>query len=69
MDKLLTVGQTAKILHTSPQTVRRWSEEGVLPTALLFPHGRRLFNPEDVQATLKKFQEAAEVRNGARTGS
>ena len=45
---LLTVGQVARILHIHPNTVRRWSNKGVLKAYRISERGDRRFKKEDV---------------------
>lgn len=45
---LLTVGQAAKLLHMHPNTVRRWSNKGILKSYRTSKRGDRRFKKEDV---------------------
>ena len=45
---LLTVGQVARILHVHPNTVRRWSNKGILESYRISDRGDRRFRKEDV---------------------
>jgi len=45
---LLTVGQVARILHIHPNTVRRWSNRGILKAYRISNRGDRRFRKEDV---------------------
>ncbi len=45
---LLTVGQVAKILYIHPNTVRRWSNRGILTAYRISKRGDRRFKKEDV---------------------
>ena len=45
---LLTVGQVARLLHIHPNTVRRWSNKGILESYRISKRGDRRFKKEDV---------------------
>jgi excisionase family DNA binding protein len=45
---LLTVGQVSKILHIHPNTVRRWSNSGILTAYRISKRGDRRFKKEEV---------------------
>jgi len=45
---LLTVGQVARLLHIHPNTVRRWSNKGILEAYRITKRGDRRFRKEDV---------------------
>ena len=45
---LLRVGQVARLLHIHPNTVRRWSNKGILKSYCICGRGDRRFKKEDV---------------------
>ena len=47
-NELLTVGQVARLLHIHPNTVRRWSNKGILESYRISKRGDRRFNKKDV---------------------
>lgn len=47
--RLLTVAQAAERLGVSPQTVRRWADEGLIPMART-PTGHRRFDADHIEA-------------------
>ena len=47
-NELLTVGQVARLLHIHPNTVRRWSNKGILESYRISKRGDRRFRKEDV---------------------
>lgn len=51
---LLSTGDVARLLNVHPNTVRRWSRNGILKTYRLGPRGDRRFMNEDVQKMLEK---------------
>jgi excisionase family DNA binding protein len=48
----LTLGHAAKFLGVAPNTVRKWSDQGRLPT-LITPGGHRRFREQDLEAFIK----------------
>lgn len=50
---LLTVRQTAEYLNVHPNTVRRWSQQGVLNSFRIGPRGDRRFLLADVESLLQ----------------
>jgi excisionase family DNA binding protein len=53
-NSLMTVAEVARILHVHPNTVRIWSNSGVLPGFRVGPRGDRRFRRKEVIAFLKK---------------
>jgi excisionase family DNA binding protein len=53
--RLLTVAQAAERLGISPQTVRRWADEGLIPMART-PTGHRRFDPDQIEAVAAEMQ-------------
>ena len=51
---LLTAGEAASLLNVHINTVRRWSNLGVLPSFRIGPRGDRRFRKEDVAKFLPK---------------
>ncbi len=49
---LLTVGQVARLLHMHPNTVRRWSNKGILESYRICDRGDRRFRKEDIDLLL-----------------
>lgn len=47
-NELITVGQVARLLHIHPNTVRRWSNKGILKSYRISKRGDRRFKKEDV---------------------
>lgn len=45
---MLTTGQVARLLHIHPNTVRRWSNRGILISYRISKRGDRRFRREDV---------------------
>ena len=47
-NELMTVGQVARLLYIHPNTVRRWSNKGILKSYRISKRGDRRFKKEDV---------------------
>ena len=48
IDPMLTTGEVAQLLHVHINTVRRWSNQGVLKTYRIGARGDRRFRREDI---------------------
>lgn len=64
--RMMSTRETSEFLHVHPNTVRRWSDSGLLPTCWIGPHHRRRFKIEDIQAFLQRedlssIQQAADL--------
>lgn len=53
-DALLTAAQAAELLNVHTNTVRRWSNNGILETYYVGPRGDRRFRRRDVDKLLLK---------------
>ena len=64
--ELLTVSQVAKILNVHPNTVRRWSEQGILKSFRVGPRADRRFYYSDVVGIMqtKAPEPTSPVSNG-----
>ncbi|MBA7635469.1 hypothetical protein ES703_43073 [subsurface metagenome] len=51
---MLTVGDVAQLLGLHPNTVRRWSQKGILKSCRINPRGDRRFRREDVDSLVKE---------------
>jgi excisionase family DNA binding protein len=51
---LLTIGETSQLLHIHRNTLRRWSDQGIISVYRIGPRGDRRFKSEDVEALFKK---------------
>ncbi len=51
--ELLTVGQAARSLGVHPNTVRKWSNQGLLQPYRVGPRGDRRFRRSDVERLLE----------------
>lgn len=50
--KMLTVAEVSQLLHVHPNTVRTWSDNGLLKAYRLGHRGDRRFKPEDIDRLL-----------------
>jgi len=53
-DSLLTAGEAANLLHVHINTVRNWSNLGILPSFRIGPRGDRRFRKRDLMTFLLK---------------
>ena len=56
--RLLTVTQAAERIGVSPQTVRRWADEGLIPVART-PTGHRRFDADQIEAVVAAMTPAS----------
>ena len=54
IDSLLTVSEAASLLHIHINTIRRWSNLGILPSFRVGPRSDRRFRKEDILTFLKR---------------
>jgi len=45
---MITTAEAAQLLHMHVNTVRRWSDKGVIESYRIGPRGDRRFIPEDI---------------------
>jgi excisionase family DNA binding protein len=62
---MLTVREVAELLHIHANTVRRWSDRGVLRSFRIARRGDRRFRREDVARFLAELNDS-EIRNDSR---
>jgi putative resolvase len=61
-DGMLTVKQVAKLLNVHPNTLRRWTKDGRIPSYRISPRGDRRFKQEEIARFLAELN--AEAGNG-----
>lgn len=52
MSTMLTVREVSRLLHVHSNTLRRWSDQGVIKAYRIGPRGDRRFRPEDIAVLL-----------------
>ena len=58
---MLTVREVSQLLHVHSNTLRRWSDQGVLRAYRIGPRGDRRFKPEDIAVLLLEQTREAPV--------
>ncbi len=56
---VFTTGEVARILHVHINTVRRWSNEGILRTYRIGPRGDRRYSRETIDKFLEELNANA----------
>ena len=64
IDPMLTVSEVARLLSVHINTVRRWSNQGILNAYRVGSRGDRRFRQEDVASFLSQESKIAEVKRG-----
>ena len=59
MNKLLSIGQTARLLGVSIDTLRRWDSTGHLRSIRSGPKGHRFYNKSDIDQYLQHIEITA----------
>jgi len=54
VDNMLTVSETANLLHIHPNTLRRWTDKGLIRSYAINPRGDRRFSPRDINQFLSE---------------
>jgi len=60
IDTMLTVSDVANLLNVHINTVRRWSNQGILKAYRIGSRGDRRFRQEDVASFLSEQKEGSE---------
>jgi len=63
IDPMLTVSDVARLLSVHINTVRRWSNQGILKAYRVGSRGDRRFRQEDITSFLSQESKIAEVKN------
>ncbi len=62
IDPMLTVSDIARLLNVHINTVRRWSNQGILKAYRVGSRGDRRFRQEDITSFLSQEAKIGEVR-------
>ena len=52
MSSMLTVREVSQLLHVHSNTLRRWSDQGIIKAYRIGPRGDRRFRAEDIAVLL-----------------
>ena len=52
--RMVTVGEASQILHVHPNTLRKWSDQGLIPSYRIGQRRDRRFAVEDLLAFLER---------------
>ncbi len=52
MGSMLTVREVSQLLHVHSNTLRRWSDQGIIKAYRIGPRGDRRFRAEDIAVLL-----------------
>ena len=64
LDAMLTISEVAELLNVHINTVRRWSNQGILKTYRIGSRGDRRFRQEDITSFLLEESIDTEVEQG-----
>ena len=64
IDPMLTISDVARLLNVHINTVRRWSNQGILRVYRVGSRGDRRFRQEDIVSFLSQESKIAEIRKG-----
>ena len=51
-DSMMTISEASKILHVHPNTLRRWSDKGIIKSYCITHRGDRRFMARDIDQFL-----------------
>ena len=64
LDPMLTVSDVARLLSVHINTVRRWSNQGILKAYRVSSRGDRRFRQDDITSFLSQESKITEVKKG-----
>jgi excisionase family DNA binding protein len=68
MSNMLTVREVAQLLHVHPNTLRRWSNKGIIRAYRITPRGDRRFKREEIDRFLAELNGHGDARQEAESG-
>lgn len=54
---MLTIKEASKILNVHPNTLRRWSDNGIIKSSRIGPRADRRFRQDEIKRFLTQFRE------------
>lgn len=54
-EKMLTVAEVTELIHIHPNTLRRWSEQGLITAYRINSRGDRRYKKSDIENFLNEF--------------
>jgi excisionase family DNA binding protein len=54
-EKMLTVAEVTELIHIHPNTLRRWSEQGLITAYRINSRGDRRYKKSDIEHFLNEF--------------
>ena len=61
MKPMMSVREVAQLLHIHPNTLRRWSDRGIITAYQVNQRGDRRFKPEDVDSFISNLNNKRTV--------
>ncbi len=62
IEPMLGVRQVARLLHIHPNTLKRWTDKGILRAYRINPRGDRRFKQEDIGRFLAELNAYKEIK-------
>jgi excisionase family DNA binding protein len=66
MGNMLTVREVSQLLHVHSNTLRRWSDQGIIKAYRIGPRGDRRFRAEDIAVLLLDENKGVQFNGGKR---
>jgi len=64
MGRMLTVREVSQLLHVHSNTLRRWSDQGIIKAYRIGPRGDRRFRAEDIAVLLLEENKGVRLNKG-----
>jgi excisionase family DNA binding protein len=64
MGGMLTVREVSQLLHVHSNTLRRWSDQGIIKAYRIGPRGDRRFRAEDIAVLLLEENKGVNLNKG-----